>query len=74
MINGCTFVTRNIIGGASAAFITPYITFCTFFGASPGDYFTFTAYAQSGTSVANGSAVGRTATDIPTNMCVTQIA
>ena len=74
MVNGSIFQARNYIGGTGATYITPYITYCTFFGVSPGDYFTFTAYFQSGTSLANGSNVGRIATDIPTNMFVTQIA
>jgi hypothetical protein len=74
MLDGNIFVARNYNGGSGATYITPYITYCTFMGASPGDYFTFTAYFQSGTSFANGSNVGRTASDIPTNMFVTQIA
>jgi hypothetical protein len=74
MLDGNIFVARNYSGGAGATYITPYITYCTFMGATPGDYFTFTAYFQSGSSFANGSNVGRTASDIPTNMFVTQIA
>ena len=72
MVNGSLFVNRNI-GSAAATYVTPILTFFSFTGATPGDYFTITAYYQSGTSLANGSTVGRTASDIPTNLIVTQI-
>ena len=72
MVNGSLFVNRNI-ASAAATYVTPILTFFSFTGATPGDYFTITAYYQSGTNLANGSTVGRTASDIPTNLIVTQI-
>jgi hypothetical protein len=72
MINGALWLNRNITLEA-ATVLTPFLTFLSFTGATPGDYFTITAYYQSATNLANGSTVRRTASDIPTNMIVTQI-
>jgi hypothetical protein len=72
MLNGDLFVNRNI-GTVGAVFLIPFITFFSFTGATPGDYFTITAYYQSGTTFASGSTVGRTSSDISSVLIVTQI-
>ena len=67
-----TFVNRNIYG-ASTTIVTPFICYYSIGGAlyPEGTCFTFTVYVSGG----GGGAIvcGRSANDIPSNICVTQL-
>ena len=77
MINGDIFQCRNVSGvgpTTGALALVPMLSFYTPSAGYIGDCYTFTVYFQSATSFANGSSIGRTANDIPTNFIVTQLS